>query len=204
VTVAAPPALDSEIRSVPPIMRSPARPAGASAAHLVPMEFIGLARRLRTRVAKAHGLWELRADKLLMPFRPRPGFMPMPRRAHLARLAKQWRALPRFGRLRCLVNVKDGALQIAESRLAPSRLKLPWWDEDDEPALSLMLRTVAIVPPRFAEAEMTMVVVGLHALGRRYERGVPGDLEVICEHCRPVTQAVSADKGMILNAVLAI
>jgi hypothetical protein len=142
------------------------------------MEFVGLARQLRRRLAKAQALYEPAADRLLKPFRPRPGFQPMPRRTHLARLAKQWRALPRFGRLRCLVNVTDGKLQIAETRLAPSRLTLPWWDQDDEPALSLVLRTVAIVPPQFREHEMVLVEVGLHALARRFERGVPDDAEI--------------------------
>jgi hypothetical protein len=47
--------------------------------------------------------------------------------------------------------------------------------------LSLVLRAVAIVPPHFREHELTLAVVGLHALARRFERDVPDDYGVISD-----------------------
>jgi hypothetical protein len=147
----------------------------------VSFEFIGLARQLCRRLGKAQALYEARADRLLGPFRPRLGFTPAPRRTHLVRLGREWRRLPRLGRLRSVVNdTKPGALNIAETRLVPSQLALPWWDDaDGELALVLVLSVIALAPPRFVERSMMMAAVGLHAIARRFERGDRDEIAVV-------------------------
>ncbi len=152
-------------------MTAPAAPApqphsGAK----VPVEFIGRARALRTAMAAADAEFEAAADRLLTPFRPRPGFSPVPRHAHLDRLARRWRALPTAGRLRRVVNSDPGDLQIAELRAAPFAMIFPGWDAD-ELAITVVLRAVRIAPPDFAESTLNLTAIGLHALARRYQRG---------------------------------
>lgn len=143
------------------------------------MEYIGHARELRRKVEREHKRFREEAAALLEPFRPRPGFTPMPSRLHLRRLAHQWRRLPANFRLGCRTDVdRNGRLQIAETRLQASKLRLPFWS-DDEPGLSIVLLTVAIVPPLYAEADATMVAIGLHALARRFERGEPAEAAVL-------------------------
>src|SRR5712691_10811852 len=136
----------------------------------VPVEFIGLARALLRKITSAHPAVEAAADDLLAPFRPRPGWTPMPRHAALRSLAARWRALPAFGRLRLVTSFDSGKLQIVELCVVPCRIEAPTWD-DDEPALAIKLTTVAIKPPEFEEKHLLIAGVGLHALARRFERG---------------------------------
>src|SRR5260370_30705670 len=112
----------------------------------VPVEFIGLARALRGRVAEAHAAREAAAERVLAPFRATARFTPMPRHKLLKVLAGAWRVLPAPGRLFLLAEAEGGRLRITEIRAAPSRLMLGGW-ATDEPALSLILRDVRIVPP---------------------------------------------------------
>jgi hypothetical protein len=99
----------------------------------------------------------------------------MPSHDHLARLARRWRALPPYGRLRSIVRPEPGKLQIAEMRAFPYRLTLPGWDQgEDELAVAVVLRIVVIRPPTtFIDNETIVAVAGLHALARRFERGAP-------------------------------
>jgi len=75
------------------------RPRSAAVPDHVPAEFVGLARALRRRIDRAQPAREAAEERLLAPFRPRPGFQPMPRHALLKRLAAAWRGLPTPGRL---------------------------------------------------------------------------------------------------------
>jgi hypothetical protein len=106
------------------------------------------------RLGEAHALYAPAADKLIAPFRPRSSFTPMPRRAHLARLGREFRALPSFGRLRILIKCDAAGLQIAEVRAIPSRISLPdWGDSEREPGISIVLKAIGIAPPRFGETD---------------------------------------------------
>jgi hypothetical protein len=144
--------------------------AGPPPTGRVPVEWIGRARALRKRIAAAHPNTEATTEALIFPLRPRPDFAPQygPRMLHLA--ASRWRALPDLGRLRLVARLEAGKLDLAELRLVPSRIDAARWSED-EPALGVMLRTVAVAPPTFEEKALLIVGVGLHALARRYERG---------------------------------
>jgi hypothetical protein len=107
------------------------------------------------------------ADRALQaPPRLRPG----PRKAHLERLARRWRALPSLGRLRLATRFEDGRLHIAELRLVPSKIEAAGWD-GGEPALAIALQSIKIEPPAYAEKGVLICGIGLHAIARRYERG---------------------------------
>ncbi len=156
--------------------RSPRRdraapPAGAR----IPVQYIGQARQLRNRLAVAYSDHEAAAERLIAPFRARPGFAPMPPHAWLRALAQDWRALPGFGRLRLFAEFdREAGLRIAELRVVPSRIKLAGWTED-EPAVAVELRSVVIRPPDFKDAKLTMATAGLHGLARRYQRDASRD-----------------------------
>jgi len=125
---------------------------------------------LRDRIAAVNASADAEAEALLQPFRPVAGFTPMPRHDHLRRLARRWRALPAFGRLRLVAKFDFGKLQIVELRVAPAGIVAAGWSEE-EPAFAVMLRTVAIAPPEFVETTRLLAAVGLHGLARRFERG---------------------------------
>jgi hypothetical protein len=145
------------------------------------MEFVGLARQLRTKVAEAHARYETAAEALITPFRPRPGFTPMPRRAMLERLLRRYRAQRSLSRLRLISKFEDGKFQIIELRAEPSRMTLPGW-EDAELAVTVSLHALVIRPPAFSQLTLPLACVGLHALARRFQRGADRtDRTVLCD-----------------------
>jgi hypothetical protein len=156
-----------------PPARVTARTSPAKRSH-VPSEFRGLARRLRSRIwsrisedaKQAHEL----ADELLLPFRPRPGFVPMPRKTRVAALAECWKAMPSYGRLRLVCNHTGNKFSLAEFRYEPAVIFSAGWAED-EPAIGVSIRMLTIEPPRFAEHCLALTAVGLHAVACRYQRG---------------------------------
>jgi hypothetical protein len=138
----------------------------------VPLEYIGRARLYRSKIATANAVAEPEVERLLAPFRPRPGFVPWPRHTMLRSLARRWGALPRGNRFpsaakRCC---DVGKIELADLWLKPSRLLQPGWS-DNELAITLSLRIVSIEPPSFSDESLIVAQIGLHALARRYERG---------------------------------
>jgi len=134
-------------------------------------EWTGLARQLHRRITKAYPDAEAHREALIAPFRPRPGFQPIPKHTHLKRLANKLRA-PSLCRLRAVARFEPGELRVVEVWSIPARLEHETWTED-EPALALLLRAVTINPPAFAESNVRFAGIGLHALSRRYQRGAP-------------------------------
>jgi hypothetical protein len=125
---------------------------------------------LREKITSAHALAEEAAEKLIAPFRSRPGFTPMPQHKMLDRLLRRYRAQRSLARLRLISKFEDGKLQLIELRAEPSRVTLPGWD-GAELAVTVTLRTLAIKPPAFSQTTLPMACVGLHALARRFQRG---------------------------------
>jgi hypothetical protein len=158
---------------------------------------IGRARALRTKIATSHLAVEAIAGELLAPFRPRPGFTPMPRHAALRRMAARWRRLPAFGRLRLVISADPGHLQILELRVTPSRIEADGWDED-ELALAIKLTTIAIRPPQFEEKHLLIAGIGLQALTRRYQRGADRADAAVLRDLLPIAtgyRAIARAKG---------
>jgi hypothetical protein len=82
-----------------------------------------------------------------------------------------------------------GELRVVEVWAIPARLEHETWAED-EPALALLLRSITIHPPEFAETNHRIVGAGLHSLARRFQRGasrsdraVLRDLLALAEGC---------------------
>ena len=138
------------------------------------MEFIGKARVLRDRVAKAHDQWTKAAEQLTAPLLPRDGFTPVFTKGMLSITAARWLKLPEWGRLRPVAhtNDRDGRLALGELRLIPFRTIMETWTED-ELAIALALVSVAMAraPSTFNFDSQLLAIIGLHALARRFERG---------------------------------
>jgi len=156
----------------------PIMPAFATAARRpdtrdhVGREFFGRARSLRQQLHASSLAWTRGSVDLLAPFcGVNDG--KLSRGTLLARLPKAWRALPAHGCL-CLAIDRGNPTRITEARAIPySTRDARWADDADEPGIALAVRRVTVqVRPRAAvddRAEIS-VVVGLHALGRFYER----------------------------------
>jgi hypothetical protein len=89
----------------------------------------------------------------------------------LERLSRRWWALPTGNRFPSARHCCDaGRLEFGDLWLRPSSLLQPGWS-DNEPAVLLSLRVIAIEPPSFSDESLIVATIGLHALARRYERG---------------------------------
>jgi hypothetical protein len=165
-------------------------------ANFINVGYMAAAVAFRSRVAASETKWWESTEALLQPFRPQPDGRP-PRRAekHLHRLARDWRKLGGFGRLRCRAVVMGGSLQIMETRLVIGEVARAGWS-GSEPSVAVALRTAAIEPQarRFAEAIGFMVSLGEHAIGRYYERrsadddALVADLSQVLQHFPELAQ----------------
>jgi hypothetical protein len=138
----------------------------------VPVEFIGLARQLIRKITTASPDAKARRETLVAPFRPTPGWQPMPRHTALKRLANRLRTPPALCRLRAVARFDAGELRVVELWAKPARLEHDAWAED-ELALALLVRSITIRPPEFVETNHRIAGLGLHALARRYQRAAP-------------------------------
>jgi hypothetical protein len=164
----------------------------------VPVEFVGLARVLRTRLALADA--EARAEMLhfLTPLRPRPGFTPeAPRDALLRRRARRWSDLPSCGRLAAYAAFEGGQLSLAELRAVPTKMTFPGWDGPPEPAISIISWAAVCDPPHFIERRRTLADAGLHAVARRYQRGVGRDDNEVLKDLLPLGTTARAGEFAI-------
>jgi hypothetical protein len=150
--------------------------------NFINVSYVSAAAAFRQRVAAAESRWWEATEALLAPFRNQPDGRP-PRRArkHLERLARSWRRLGGFGRLRCRCTLEGGSLQIMETRLTIGEISRQGWS-GSERSVAVALRTVAVEPPRrFAEAITFMVSLGEHAIGRYYERRAADDDALVAD-----------------------
>ncbi len=178
----------------------------------LPAEWRGRARLLRDKIAEAHDHWFQAVTALTEPLQPRDGFTPQFTQETLRITAARWQNLPEWGRLRIASKLRNRShLQIVETRLCPFRVMMQDWD-DSEPSVAVMLTVLDLrLPSFYRESGQVLGAIGLHALGRRYERGadrsdgaVLRDLFAIAYHSCPVKLGSPARNGMILNGVLPI
>jgi hypothetical protein len=170
----------------------------AVAVERVPREWVGWARELRRKVSKEHEGFAKAATALLKPFGPGAS---LPGERLLRRTAWQWEHnLPRSYRLDCAVDLdRQGRISISETRLQPSKLRVSFWDGEGEPGVSIVRIGITIVPPLMTEWDETQVAIGLHALGRRFERGtrdeasVLGDVRALLHAYRRTSVSGAAD-----------
>lgn len=159
----------------------------------VPVEFIGRARDLRRRIEKDWQRAAPRIEAMLGPLRPRPGFKPVPRHAYMRDLMRRWKALPRCGRIRFAAKFSQGKMHIGELRAVPARIVDTDWAED-ELGLGLMLMLINAAPPAdLTEAYVTPIIVGQHALSRRYERGIDRSDKAVFEDLHAIMRHYEKD-----------
>lgn len=155
----------------------------------VPFQFIGEARQLRQRIHEAAKEATADQEKLLKPLRAIPGKTLMPRHAYMQQLAKRWKRLNSFGRLR-LVSKFDpaaGRLQLVEIRLLTSTIQIEEWTE---PAIAVGLQIVTMQPPQpLKENRVILAVVGLHATARRQQRCTNNSDHAIFEDFFPLARS---------------
>jgi hypothetical protein len=121
------------------------------------------------------------------------------------RAAELWRErLPALGQLRSIGAFDKGArkLQCVEVRIEGAQITSRLWDDDNgEPALAVVLHTLAMQPPKFEQLEHTLTLVGAHALARRYERGSSRDERAVLDDlaaCARLPETASADIEALL------
>jgi len=157
----------------------------------VPHEYVGLARHLRNQISAAYTEFDSGVERLFEPFHG-TNRSSLSRGTLLRRFAADWRALPSFGRLRIKIDQEDGGVAIDEARLCPTSLLRTDWDEP-EPSIAITLFSIRIAPRTATDKVRVLAIVGLHGLGRRYERGEDrGDLSVLRDLLPIVTAWPSA------------
>ncbi len=138
----------------------------------IPAEFVGRARSLRARLAASSLAWTRGSVDLLAPFCA-ANTGRLSRGTLLARLPTAWKALPTNGCLHLDI-ARGNPTRIVEARAIPYSIRDATWAADaDEASIALVVRRVAVqVRPRVAVDDRTeiTVIVGLHALGRFYQR----------------------------------
>lgn len=181
MTTAAAPASASKAGRHPKGGRSAS--VACAAGSRVGMEYIGLARVLRAKIAVDYGRAELLIRELLRPLQPRRRFTPVPTHALMREVKARWIDVPPLSRLSVLADFTDGKLRLGETRLAPAMMKFAAWGATEpEPAIAVLAIAVICQPPKkFATERVLLADVGLHALARRFERGNCDDDAVLCD-----------------------
>jgi len=137
----------------------------------VPAEFTGLARAFRSRMLAAHCKWETPSVELIsLACERRNGF----RKPKATRVAELWRLLPgREARLALLCDAKPGKLGISELRIFPASRTFNTWPVDaDELSVSVTAVSLILKSGIFISEKRLLADVGLHALARRFQRGI--------------------------------
>ena len=139
--------------------------------HVVPKEFVGLARTLMRQIGPAVDRdREAAIGALIAPLRPRARFIPMPTHRLLAAIAAEYLDLADRGRLHLQATFdKRRGLEIDEVQVLPA--KLDFGDADLQHVIALVSYRLSALPPAFSERKRCVAIVGLHAMARRFERG---------------------------------
>lgn len=140
----------------------------------VPAQYLGLARDLRRRLASADAAIQPAMRRLLMPIQRRLERHPVVRKETLIDAAREWRALPAFGRVYCLVDTSDRRAPVfADLRIEPAEYRGLGWDRS-KPGLAVSLIEASVANTAMALCRTTITVVSLHCLARRFQRAMPG------------------------------
>lgn len=152
--------------------------------------FTRQARALRDRLRVASTECGRLIDEIAAPLVARSRRSPIPRVEQLVDVARMWRTKqPEFGRLDLTIewNRRERSLCIRELRACPSDFRAVGWTTD-EAGISVIGLALDVAPHRFSFVMPSLVSVSLHALGRRYQRGldvsdeaVLGDMHVLAQ-----------------------
>jgi hypothetical protein len=141
---------------------------------IVPAEFVGKARALRSRLLAIDLATGPAIDMITKPVVERWRRHPVPRAETLAGLARIWPLhIPSFGLLDRAIDLDKRSLRILELRAGANNFHFAGWRDDaKEPGVSLTAICLEIAPHRFRFDMLTIASVSLHCLSRRYQRGM--------------------------------
>jgi hypothetical protein len=145
------------------------------------MQYLGLARDLRRRVAASDAQMVPAMQSIVAPLQDRLSRHPVLRRPKLIDAERRWRALPVLATRVDIANPRRPVFDALHG--APAAYRSPdWLDDVDEAGVAVMLTSAEVVGRRFVlDLRGPVLAISLHALGRRYERGFGGDDAIIAE-----------------------
>jgi hypothetical protein len=160
----------------------------AAADHRVPIEYVGRARALRDRIAKAQGRYGKAIEELTRGLRPRPGWPPPTHPKYLRKLALAVDLTARGSICSLFSEVQTGkqiSISISDLVVTAEDLMLPGWSEP-EPALRVVLHIIECRrrPFSYSYSPVPMGLLGLHALARRFQRGRPNSDDAVLADLR--------------------
>jgi hypothetical protein len=167
-------------------------------------EWVGMARAFRDRIADsdkavpaqirgfARMARELLKERVRRQAKSNKPNLVM-RKEHLIGLEHVWRGLPGIGRLGFESEITKDRSIISDVRLRPVTTADPdWQDGGAELALSVIDNRFQIGGGKMDFQPITLAVVSLHALARRYQRGFTNDDGAILHDLRMIALAAPA------------
>jgi hypothetical protein len=139
----------------------------------VPSEFVGKARALCQRLAKAEQSVERDMHRVLAPLSRRLAKHPVLRQDDLVDARRRWLAIDPIARLYdSVIDISDRRNpSFLDLRVWPSRYKGMGWEEDGyEDGLAVMSLCAFAGGYSMVLNAMPLLVCGLHCLARRYQR----------------------------------
>jgi hypothetical protein len=176
-------------------MPTPALPQRLDPATRVPVQWLGRARLLRSRIMAAYDEWAAAGDRLLAPLRRRDDFVPVYTRQTLSVTLARWKRLPVWGQIRCITRQDRAALSILEFRLAPLVTQRVGWDADELTVALALISVDLRLPAAFIDQVEVVACISLHALGRRFERSVRRDDISVLRDLVPIPSATMRADG---------
>ena len=165
----------------------------------IPPEYLGQARSMRDRLKAVNVECSRAIDHIAAPLVARSKRSPIPRREQLTDVAREWACMPAFGLLDTKIELVLGkrSLHIRQLRAGASDFRATGW-KMDEAGVSVIGLMLDIAAHRFSFVMPSLVSVSLHALARRYQRGLEvndaaifGDLHTLAKaHLRLASGAV--------------
>ncbi|HEU0218941.1 MAG TPA: hypothetical protein VFQ90_19955 [Stellaceae bacterium] len=146
---------------------------------VVPAEFIGQARRLRTNIALA----EIAAEQVMKRVWTLVRVTANRHRQPPAAAARLWqRQMPDTGRITRTVEYSRTSLRIDEARLSPTKIRFDnWQGEGMEPSIAIV-RFELIADTRQTSIDTyALCEFSLHSVARRFQRGVGDDADVLAD-----------------------
>jgi hypothetical protein len=137
----------------------------------VDAQFQGLARHMRERLKATASECNTEIDRITAGAVARSRRSPIPRAETLIGVARQWRALPSFGRLDLTVQLGKRSLYIQELRVCPADFRAAHWTVDER-SFSVCGLVLDIAPFRFDFGVPNLITIGMHAVSRWFQRGL--------------------------------
>lgn len=144
----------------------------------IPAEYTGLARDFRRRVLATDDVANAAIDRVTQPLRERLERKPALRPEMVRPAVAAWEAaMPATFRIDREVAMTRKALLIVEMRIVGSQWRDDDWEdapggEMQEPGVAIALLKMTTAHGRFRYDVVPIVTLSLHALARRYQRGV--------------------------------